>query len=173
LLGAVLVLVAVTVIFSGCVAQTPPATNQSSVLVVANNMNPSSSIPTTYQDTELRSIGVESSRSLGIVISKISIDAAGKDIASLKTDSASLSSMAGNYYFQMKDLNVSPKYQVWKTNYLMGLLDAQTAGDYFSKSAILAQSEDYKNASTYLEQGNTLFQRSNTYLNKAMESIPE
>jgi hypothetical protein len=66
-----------------------------------------------------------------------------------------------------------PKYQAWKTNYLLGLLDVQTAGDYFSKSAVAAQSEDYTTALTYLQQGNTLFQRSNHYLSMADESIPE
>jgi hypothetical protein len=155
LLGAVLILFSVTVVLAGCVAQTPSA------------------IPRTYQDAELFSIGAESGQALGPLISKISDDASGKDIASLKTDSVRLSSMAGNYYFQMKDLNVSPKYQAWKTNYLLGLLDVQTAGDYFSKSAVAAQSEDYTTALTYLQQGNTLFQRSNHYLSMADESIPE
>jgi len=157
--GAVLVLIAVTVIFAGCSVQTPAQTQ--------------SAVPAPYQDAEFFSTGAESGRVLGPVISKISDDASRNDIAALGADSARLSSLAGNYYFQMKGLNVSPEYQAWKTNYLMGLLDAQTAADYFSKSAIAAQSGDYTTALTYLEQGNTLFQRSNVYLNKAAESIPE
>ncbi len=154
--GAVLVLIIiVTAIFAGCVATTPSA------------------VPPPYQDAELLSIGAESGKALGPALSKVSEDASGKDIASLGADSARLSSLAGQYYFQMRDLNVSPKYQAWKTNYLLGLLDVQTAGDYFSKSAAAARSEDYTTALTYLEQGNTLFQRSNHYLNMANESIRE
>jgi hypothetical protein len=153
--GAVLIVMLITAMFAGCVATTPSA------------------VPSSNQDAELLSIGAESGKVLGPAISKVSEDASGKDIASLGADSARLSSLAGEYYFRMRDLNVSPKYQAWKTNYLMGLLDLQTAGDYFSKSAVAAQSEDYTTALTYLEQGNTLFQRSNHYLNMANESIRE
>jgi hypothetical protein len=153
--GAVLIVLLITVFFTGCVATTPSAVSPS------------------YQDAKLLSIGTESGKTLGPAISKVSEDASGKDIASLGADSASLSSLAGHYYFQLRDLNVSPKYQAWKTNYLLGLLDLQTAGDYFSKSAAAAQSEDYSTALTYLEQGNTLFQRSNHYLSMANESIRE
>jgi hypothetical protein len=172
MLGVFLVLIAVTAIFTGCVAQTPPTAGPSPASVVTTSTNPPAAVPPLYQDAELLSIGAESGKALGPVISKISDDASRKDIASLGTDSARLSSLAGDYYFQMKDLNVSPKYQAWKTNYLLGLLDVETAGDYFSMSAVAARSEDYTTALTYLEQGNTLFQRSNHYLNMANESIP-
>jgi|GEM_PF-2424699 len=155
LLGAVLILFSFTAVIAGCVAQAPSA------------------VPPTYQDAELISIGAESGKALGPAISKVSDDASGKDIVSLEADSARLSSLAGQYYFRLRDLNVSPKYQAWKTNYLLGLLDVQTAGDYFSKSAVAARSEDYTTALTYLEQGNTLFQRSNHYLSMANESIRE
>lgn len=119
------------------------------------------------------SIGAESGKVLGPVLAQISDDAARKDIVSLGADAANLSSLAGNYYFKMKDLPVSPTYQNWKKNYTLGLLDAQTAGDYFYKSTIAVQSEDYTAALTYLEQGQTLFQRSNMYFNVAKESIPQ
>jgi hypothetical protein len=155
LLGAVLILVIVTTISAGCIASTPPV------------------VPPSYQDAELLSLGAESGKALGPAILKVSEDASGKDIVSLEADSARLSSLAGRYYFQMRDLNVSPKYQAWKTNYLLGLLDVQTAGDYFSKSAVAARSEDYTTALTYLEQGDTLFKRSNHYLAMANESIRE
>jgi hypothetical protein len=153
--GAVLIVFLITAFFAGCVATTPSA------------------VPPSNHDTELLSIGTESGKALGPAISKVSEDASEKDIASLGDDSARLSLLAGEYYFRMRDLNVSPKYQAWKTNYLLGLLDLQTAGDYFSKSAAAARSEDYTTALTYLEQGNTLFQRSNHYLNMANESIRE
>lgn len=152
-LGTVLIVLLITAFFAGCVAPIPSA------------------VPPSNQDAKLLSIGTESGKALGPAILKVSEDASGKDIASLGDDSARLSSLAAEYYFQMRDLNVSPKYQAWKTNYLLGLLDLQTAGDYFSKSAAAAQSEDYTTALTYLEQGNTLFQRSNHYLNMANESI--
>ena len=151
--GAVLILIIVTTISAGCVAGTPPV------------------VPPPYQDAELLSIGAESGKALGPAIAKVSDDASGKDMVSLGADSARLSSLAGQYYFQMRDLNVSPKYQAWKTNYLLALLDVQTAGDYFSKSAVAAHSGDYTTALTYLEQGNTLFQRSNHYLDRAVESV--
>jgi hypothetical protein len=150
---AVLMVLLITTFFAGCIAPTPSA------------------VPPSNPDVKLLSIGTESGKTLGPAISKVSQDASGKDIAALGADSARLSSLAGEYYFQMRDLNVSPKYQAWKTNYLLGLLDLQTAGDYFSKSAAAAQSEDYTTALTYLEQGNTLFQRSNHYLTMANESI--
>jgi hypothetical protein len=151
--GAVLMVLLITAFFAGCIAPAPSA------------------VPHSNPDVKLLSIGTESGKTLGPAISKVSEDASGKDIAALGTDSARLSSLAGEYYFQMRDLNVSPKYQAWKTNYLLGLLDLQTAGDYFSKSAAAARSEDYSTALTYLEQGNTLFQRSNHYLTMANESI--
>jgi hypothetical protein len=156
-LGVVLILISVTPIFAGCIEKTP-ATHQPG-------------IQASYQDTELFSLGAESGKVIGPLISKISDDASMKDVASLGTDSARLSSLAGDYYFQMKDLNVSPKYQAWKTNYLLGLLDVQTAGDYFSKSAIAARSDDYTTALTYLQQGNTLFERSSNYIRRANESV--
>lgn len=152
---AVLVLVVTNALLAGCVASVPAAVSPPN------------------QDGELFSLGAESGKALGSMLSKISDDAARLDIASLATDSATLSSLAGDYYFRIKDLNVSPKYQAMKTNYLMGLLDAETAGDYFLKSAKAAQSEDYTTALTYLEQGNTLFQRSNAYIRTAMEPVPE
>jgi hypothetical protein len=169
--GAVLVLLAVAAIFSGCISPAPPVEPQLPVSAVVTGPNVVSDVSLSYQDAELLSIGAEAGKALSPVISKISDDASGNDIASLGADSTRLSSLAGNYYFRMKDLNVSPKYQAWKTNYLMALLDVETAGDYFSKSAAFARSEDYKNASTFLEQGNTLFQRSNHYLKMATESV--
>jgi hypothetical protein len=171
--GVILMLLAVAAIFSGCISQTPTIEYQSPAPVVAASTNNATTVSSSYQDAELLSIGLEAGRALSPVISKISDDASGNDIISLGADSARLSSIAGNYYFQMRDLNVSPKYQAWKTNYLLGLLDVETAGDYFSKSAKYAQSGDYTNASTYLEQGNTLFQRSNHYLRLATASVRE
>jgi hypothetical protein len=167
------VLLAVAAIFSGCISPAPHIEPQSPVSAVVTGPNEASDVSLPYQDAELLSIGAEAGKAISPVISKISDDASGNDIVSLGTDSARLSSLAGNYYFRMKDLNVSPKYQAWKTNFLMALLDAETAGDYFSKSAVFARSEDYKNASTFLEQGNTLFQRSNHYLKMATESVQE
>ena len=158
LLGVVFLIISlITPFFSGCVENAQVDTPRG--------------LSDSYQDAELLSIGADSGRTIGSLISRISKDASVNDISSLETDSARLSSLAGNYYFQMKDLNVSQKYQAWKTNYLLGLLDVQTAGDYFSKSASSARSEDYKTALTYLQQGNTLFQRSSTYIRMANESV--
>ncbi len=167
-----MVVIIVTVIITGCVAQHPPAANQLSAPVTVTKPNPGSPVPQSYQDAQLFSIGEESGKILGPVLLKISDDASRKDIESLGTDSANLSALAGSYYFRMKDLNASPDYQNWKKNYTLGLLDAQTAGDYFSMSAAAAQSGNYTTALTYLEQGETLFQRSNMYINVATESIP-
>ncbi len=171
--GVVLMLLAAAAIFAGCISQSPPIEYQSPVPVVVTSVNTAFNVSSSYQDAELLSIGAEAGKALSPVISKISDDASLNDITSLGTDSARLSSLAGNYYFQMRGLNVSPKYQAWKTNFLLGLLDVETAGDYFSKSAFFARSEDYTNASTYLEQGNTLFQRSNHYLTLATDSVQE
>jgi len=173
LLGTALLVIVVITLSVGCIGQAPTTSGKTPALVVTANTNFTRAVPPPYQDAELFSIGAESGKVLGPVLAQISDDASRKDLASLGADSAKLSSLAGNYYFQMKELNVSPKYQNWKTNYSMGLLDAQTAGDYFSKSAIAAQSEDYTTALTYLEQGQTLFQRSNMYINVATESIPQ
>jgi hypothetical protein len=170
--GVVLMLL-VGVVFAGCISPTPSVQHQSPAMVAATSTNTGSAVTSSYQDAELLSTGAEAGKALSPVISKISDDASGNDIVSLGADSARLSSIAGNYYFQMRDLNVSPGYQTWKTNYLLGLLDLETAGDYFSKSATYARSQDYANASTYLEQGNTLFQRSNHYLRLATESVRE
>jgi|WetSurMetagenome_2_1015567.scaffolds.fasta_scaffold434585_1 hypothetical protein len=172
LTGVVLIIITVTVFFAGCSAQTPSIPGQLHTPAATENSNPPVPGSVSYQDRELLTIGADSGKALGPVISQISDDASRKDITSLGADSARLSSLAGDYYFRMRDLNVSPKYQVWKTNYLLGLLDLMTAGDYFSKSAMMAQSNDYMNASIYLEQGNTLFQRSNHYLRTAIESVP-
>jgi len=171
--GVVLMLLAIAAIFGGCISQTPSTEHQSPAPGAATSANTISTVSSSYQDAELLSTGAEAGKALSPVISKISDDASGNDIVSLGADSERLSSLAGNYYFRMRDLTVSPKYQAWKTNYLLGLLDLETAGDYFSKSAMYARSQDYTNASTYLEQGNTLFQRSNHYLKLATESVRE
>jgi hypothetical protein len=173
LTGVVLMLLAVAAIFTGCISQTLSTEHQLPAPVVVSSTNTTSTVSLSYLDAELLAIGEEAGKAISPVISKISDDASGNDIISLGADSARLSSLAGNYYFQMKDLNVSPKYEAWKTNYLLGLLDVETAGDYLSKSAMYARSQDYTNASTYLEQGNTLFQRSNHYLKLATESVRE
>jgi len=171
--GVVLILVAVAVILTGCISPSPAGELQSPVTEVATGINTQPESSPVYQDAELLSIAADAGNEVSLVISKISDDASRNDIASLGVDSARLSSLAGDYYFRMRDLNVSPEYQAWKTNYLMGLLDVGTAGDYFSKSAFFARSQDYTNASTYLEQGNTLFQRSNHYLRLATDSVPK
>lgn len=171
--GVVLILLAATAIFAGCISQFPSKEYQSPAPVVATGANPAINVSSSYQDAELLSIAADAGNAISPVISNISDDASHNDINSLGADSARLSSLAGNYYFRMRDLNVSPGYQAWKTNYLMGLLDVETAGDYFSKSAFFARSQDYTNASIYLEQGYTLFQRSNHYLRLATDSVPK
>lgn len=173
LLGTALLLIVVIALSVGCIAQAPTAAGKTAASIGTANTNLTRAVPPPYQDAELFSIGAESGKVLGPVLAQISDDASRKDLASLETDSANLSSLAGDYYFQMKDLNVSPTYQNWKKNYSLALLDAQTAGDYFYKSAVAAQSEDYNTALTYLEQGETLFQRSNRYIKEATESIPQ
>lgn len=171
--GAGLVFLAIVAIFSGCISPAPHVEPQSPLSTAATGPNEAHGVSPSYQDAELLAIGAEAGKALSPVISKISDDANRNDIGALGADSARLSSIAGDYYFRIRDLNVSPKYEAWKTNYLMALLDVETAGDYFSKSAVFARSEDYKNASTFLEQGNTLFQRSNHYLKMATESVQE
>lgn len=171
--GAGLVLLAVAAIISGCISQVPPFEPQLPLSAAVTGPNEAPGVSPSYQDAELLAIGAEAGKALSPVILKISDDANRNDIGALGADSARLSSLAGDYYFRIRDLNVSPKYQAWKTNYLLGLLDVGTAGDYFSKSASFALSKDYANASTYLEQGNTLFQRSNHYLKLAAESVRE
>jgi hypothetical protein len=166
-----LLLLGGSAVFSGCILQPPSTGLQSPGTSVTTSPFIASPVSPSYQDAELLSIGMEAGKAVSPVISKISDDASVNDIVSLGADSTRLSALAGNYYFQMKDLTVSPKYQAWKTNYLLGLLDLETAGDYFSKSAAFARSQDYTNASTYIEQGNTLFQRSNHYLRLATESV--
>lgn len=173
LLGAVMVVIVFSTIITGCVNQSLPGQFQPASPYVATSPNSHSAVPLSYHDTELLAIGEESGNVLGPLLLEISEDASRKDIAELGTDSANLSALASEYYFKMKDLYVSPKYQNWKTNYSLGLLDAQTAGDYFSKSATAAQMGDYTTALTYLEQGKTLFNRSNVYINVAKESIPK
>lgn len=171
--GVVLVLVAVAAMLTGCISPSPPIGHQLPVPVATTGIYTQQESSPVYQDAELLSIAADAGNAISPVISDISDDASRNDIASLGADSARLSSLAGDYYFRMRDLNVSPGYQTWKMNYLMGLLDVETAGDYFSKSAFFARSQDYTNASTYLEQGNTLFQRSNHYLRLAADSVPK
>lgn len=172
-------LVAAAVFLAGCTSQTTPAsptTTQGSPSVPNQPYQPVQTAQPTQaalapnQDARLQVLILESGKALNQSMAIVAEDGQKMDMAAMQKDAAALSSQAGTYYTEIKNLQVSPEFQDIQTNYLKILQEVQTGADFYMKGAASVQSGDVADGTTLFSQGNANFDQAVQYMSSMLRS---
>ena len=109
--------------------------------------------------------------SLNLTMSKVADDGQNMDMVALQRDAFTVSSQAGTYYVQIKNMKVSPEFRDIQTNYLLILQDVQSGADLYMKGAVSVQAGDIDTGTKYISQGLTNFDSATQHMATMLGSV--
>ncbi len=109
--------------------------------------------------------------SLNLTMSKVADDGQNMDMVALQRDAFTVSSQAGTYYVQIKNMKVSPEFRDIQTNYLKILQDVQSGADLYMKGAVSVQAGDIDTGTKYISQGHTNFDSATQHMATMLGSV--